>query len=393
MSKLALIGLGKSFGATPAVVDVDLELKQGEFVSLLGPSGCGKTTTLRMIAGFIKPTTGTIAMDGVAMSSPASVVAPEKRGMSMIFQSYAIWPNMTVGQNVAFGLQLRKLGRAEIRERVDRILDVVQMKHLKDRYPAELSGGQQQRVALARAIVIEPEVLLLDEPLSNLDANLREEMRSEIRRLHDAFRITTVYVTHDQAEAMVTSDRIVVMNHGRIEQVDDPVSLYNTPRTRFVAGFIGRTNFLDGLVEGDRIAFEGFTLPAALAPPARHPESAIPPKRASFSIRPQTIGIVRGRPAEPDAGWWIEGTVVERAYLGEYWEYVVRPRESGARIRVTTEPLTIHEVDDPVWLRLDPARAARVPGPESGPGGGVTAPAVSDEAAQRGSTLPQGDRR
>ena len=146
--------------------------------------------------------------------------------MSMIFQSYAIWPNMTVGQNVAFGLKLRKLGSAEINERLDRILDVVQLKHLKDRYPAELSGGQQQRVALARAIVIEPEVLLLDEPLSNLDANLREEMRSEIRRLHDAFRITTVYVTHDQAEAMVTSDRIVVMNHGRIEQVDDPVSMY-----------------------------------------------------------------------------------------------------------------------------------------------------------------------
>src|SRR4051794_32405163 len=175
MSKLALIGLGKSFGPTPAVVDVDLALGQGEFVSLLGPSGCGKTTTLRMIAGFMKPTTGSIEMYGMALSSTAHVVAPEKRGMSMIFQSYAIWPNMTVAQNVAFGLQLRKLGKAKIQERVDRILDVVQMKHLKDRYPAELSGGQQQRVALARAIVIEPEVLLLDEPLSNLDASLREE--------------------------------------------------------------------------------------------------------------------------------------------------------------------------------------------------------------------------
>ena len=268
MSKLALIGLGKTFGSVAAVEDVNLELRQGEFVSLLGPSGCGKTTTLRMIAGFMKPTAGAIEMNGVALSSTAHVVAPEKRGMSMIFQSYAIWPNMTVAQNVAFGLQLRKLGKAEIQERVDRILDVVQMKHLKDRYPAELSGGQQQRVALARAIVIEPEVLLLDEPLSNLDASLREEMRSEIRRLHDAFQITTVYVTHDQAEAMVTSDRIVVMNHGHIEQTDDPVSLYNRPKTRFVAGFIGRTNFLDGRVEGDQIVFDGFTLPAAFAPDA-----------------------------------------------------------------------------------------------------------------------------
>jgi ABC-type Fe3+/spermidine/putrescine transport system ATPase subunit len=167
-----------------------------------------------------------------------------------------------VAQNVAFGLKLRKLPGAELRTRLDRILEVVQLGHLRDRYPAELSGGQQQRVALARAIVIEPEVLLLDEPLSNLDANLREEMRSEIRRLHDAFRITTVYVTHDQSEAMVTSDRIVVMNHGRIEQVDDPVALYNRPQTRFVAGFIGRTNFLDGTVDGGMIKFPGFTVPA-----------------------------------------------------------------------------------------------------------------------------------
>jgi iron(III) transport system ATP-binding protein len=361
MSKLALNGLGKSFGPVPAVVDVDLALRQGEFVSLLGPSGCGKTTTLRMIAGFMKPTAGSIEMNGVMLSSTSHVVAPEKRGMSMIFQSYAIWPNMTVGQNVAFGLQLRKLGKAEIQERVDRILDVVRMKHLKDRYPAELSGGQQQRVALARAIVIEPEVLLLDEPLSNLDASLREEMRSEIRRLHDAFQITTVYVTHDQAEAMVTSDRIVVMNHGRIEQTDDPVTLYNSPKTRFVAGFIGRTNFLDGTIEGDQIVFDGFTLPAGLAP-----DPATLSKQASFSVRPQTIVIERGPPAAPGAGWWIEGSVTERAYLGEYWEYLVRPKGSGTPIRVTTEPLTFHDVDDQVWLRLDPARAARVPGPEGG---------------------------
>ena len=360
MSKLSLIGLGKSFGSVPAVVDVTLTLTEGEFVSLLGPSGCGKTTTLRMIAGFMKPTSGRIEMDGVVMSSSAHAVAPEKRGMSMIFQSYAIWPNMTVGQNVAFGLKLRKLPNAEVEERVNRILDVVQLRHLKERYPAELSGGQQQRVALARAIVIEPSVLLLDEPLSNLDANLREEMRSEIRRLHDAFRITTVYVTHDQSEAMVTSDRIVVMNHGRIEQVDDPVSLYTRPRTRFVAGFIGRTNFLDGTMDGNQIRFPGFTVPAALAPDA----DGAAHDAASFAVRPQTIAVHRRAPASSDGAWWVQGRVVERAYLGEYWEYVVQPLESDLRLRVSTAPTTVYEADEVVWLEIDPSRAARIPGPD-----------------------------
>jgi iron(III) transport system ATP-binding protein len=358
MSKLALIGLGKRFGSTDAVIDVNLALREGEFVSLLGPSGCGKTTTLRMIAGFIKPTSGTIEMDGAVMSSPSHVVAPEKRGMSMIFQSYAMWPNMTVGQNVAFGLKLRKLGSTEITRRVDRILDVVQMRHLKDRYPAELSGGQQQRVALARAIVIEPAVLLLDEPLSNLDANLREEMRTEIRRLHDAFRITTVYVTHDQAEAMVTSDRIVVMNHGRIDQVDDPVTLYTVSKTRFVAGFIGRTNFLDGTVQGDRIVFPGFTVPLASAPESRALSGA-----ASFSVRPQTIAMHDTAPSSANGGWWVEGRIAERAYLGEYWEYGVRASGSELRLRVSTPPGVVYQMDDPVWLEIDPGRIARIPAP------------------------------
>ena len=247
MSRLRLTGVSKRYGNFLAVDDIDLELQSGEFVSLLGPSGCGKTTTLRMIAGFVDPTLGTIEMDGQILSSPAGSVPPDRRQMSMIFQSYAIWPNMTVEQNVAFGLELRKIAKAEVKRRVGEMLEVVHMNHLADRYPAELSGGQQQRVALARAIVIRPSVLLLDEPLSNLDATLREEMRFEIRRLHDEFHVTTVYVTHDQAEAMVTSDRIAVMNHGRIEQVDHPRALYNKPKTRFVAGFIGRTNFIEGL--------------------------------------------------------------------------------------------------------------------------------------------------
>ncbi|HEY7433542.1 MAG TPA: ABC transporter ATP-binding protein, partial [Methylomirabilota bacterium] len=229
MSRLVLTEVSRRFGSVTAVDRFSLSLVQGEFVSLLGPSGCGKTTTLRMIAGFLEPSAGTIEMDGRTISSAASTLPPEKRGMSMIFQSYAIWPNMTVAENVAFGLEVRRLPKAEIRTRVDKILDVVQMGHLGGRYPQELSGGQQQRVALARAIVVQPAVLLLDEPLSNLDANLREEMRYEIRRLHDEFHITTVYVTHDQAEAMVTSDRIAVMHQGRIEQVDAPRALYARP--------------------------------------------------------------------------------------------------------------------------------------------------------------------
>jgi iron(III) transport system ATP-binding protein len=360
MSKLVLTNLGRTFGTFTAVQNVNLTLQHGEFVSLLGPSGCGKTTTLRMIAGFINPSVGTIEMNGAMLSAPNRVVAPEKRGMSMIFQSYAIWPNMTVAQNVAFGLKLRRLPSAEVRTKLDRILDVVQLGHLKDRYPAELSGGQQQRVALARAIVIEPEVLLLDEPLSNLDANLREEMRSEIRRLHDAFRITTVYVTHDQAEAMVTSDRIVVMNHGRIDQVDDPVTLYNRPKTRFVAGFIGRTNFLDGTLNGATIGFPGFAVRADLAPDAAGANGPI-----SFSVRPQNISLHRAAPADADGAWWVEGRIAERAYLGEYWEYVVRPAESDLRLRVSAAPQVMYETGAPVWLEIDPRRIARVPVSES----------------------------
>jgi iron(III) transport system ATP-binding protein len=349
MIKLCLKDVSRRFGPVTAVDACSLSLETGEFVSLLGPSGCGKTTTLRMIAGFLAPSAGTIEMDGEVISTPASSLPPEKRDMSMIFQSYAIWPNMTVAQNVAFGLEVRRLPREVIREKVDQILDVVQMKHLRDRYPQELSGGQQQRVALARAIVVQPGVLLLDEPLSNLDANLREEMRYEIRRLHDAFRITTVYVTHDQAEAMVTSDRIAVMNQGRVEQVDEPRALYGRPRTRFVAGFIGRTNFLDGEARGGEVAFDGFAIARA-----RFMEPAALSGKVTFSLRPQSVHLHRQAPDPSDQAAVIPGAIVQRAYLGEYWDYTVRPAGSDLSLRVSTRPHEVFEVGAKVWLELDP---------------------------------------
>ncbi len=333
MSKLALREVTCRFGAFTAVDRATLALARGEFVSLLGPSGCGKTTTLRMIAGFLDPTEGTIELDGRAISAPGHSLPPENRGMSMIFQSL------------------------EIRDKVDRILDVVRMRHLRDRYPAELSGGQQQRVALARAIVVQPDVLLLDEPLSNLDANLREEMRYEIRRLHDEFHITTVYVTHDQAEAMVTSDRIAVMNAGRIEQVDEPRALYARPRTRFVAGFIGRTNFLEAEVRGDDVAFDGFAIPRA-----RFADGAALGGRLTFSLRPQSVHLHRQPPPASDRAALLPGRVVQRAYLGEHWDYAVRPKDGALLLRVTARPHEVFEVDESVWLELDARQMAPIAG-------------------------------
>jgi iron(III) transport system ATP-binding protein len=263
---------------------------------------------------------------------------------------------MTVAENVAFGLKLRKLPSAEVRQRTGEILEVVRMGHLASRYPAELSGGQQQRVALARAIVVKPSVLLLDEPLSNLDANLREEMRFEIRRLHNEFRVTTVYVTHDQGEAMVTSDRIAVMNAGRIEQVDDPFMLYNRPRTRFVAGFIGRTNFLEARLDGNQLGLDGFTLPASLL----ESPQATPGGKVLLSIRPQSMTLHRAPLANGSAGISVPAQVRECAYLGDYWDYVVVPEGSEVQLRVSAAPTQRHQPGDSVWVRFDPEQIAAI---------------------------------
>ncbi len=353
---LVLRHVSRAFGGVAAVDDFNLALEEGELVSLLGPSGCGKTTTLRMIAGFLAPTAGTIEMDGEVISSPESVLPPERRRMSMIFQSYAIWPNMTVAENVGFGLELRKLASGEIRRRVDEILGVVQLGALRDRYPAELSGGQQQRVALARSIVVKPALLLLDEPLSNLDANLREEMRFEIRRLHDEFRIAMVYVTHDQAEAMVTSDRIVVMDKGRIEQIDAPFELYARPRTRFVAGFIGRTNFLEGMPGAHGVDFGAFAVaPEALGVDARRREPVV------VSLRPQSVHLLRGDPAAAPGRCRARGVVQRRSYLGEYWDYQVLLQGASEPLRVSTRAHEVHEAGDAVVVDIDPAQLTVLP--------------------------------
>ncbi|HEX7928872.1 MAG TPA: ABC transporter ATP-binding protein [bacterium] len=353
MSKLVLRNIGRTFGGFTAVDDFNIALQEGEFVSLLGPSGCGKTTTLRMIAGFMNPTSGTIELDGKVISDPASSLPPEKRQMSMIFQSYAIWPNMTVAENVGFGLKVRKVKADELKRRVGEILEVVQLGKLADRYPAELSGGQQQRVALARAIVVKPAVLLLDEPLSNLDANLREEMRFEIRRLHDEFKITTVYVTHDQAEAMVTSDRIAVMHAGKIEQIDAPYALYGKPKTKFVAGFIGRTNFVEGRLAGDSVEFGGFVIPRkSLGDTGRATDALL------VSIRPQSIHLLKQNPGTSNGRCCVQGSIQRRAYLGEYWDYHVTLPGGAHPLRVTARPQDVFQVDESVWIEIDTSQLA-----------------------------------
>src|SRR5467141_980418 len=246
LASVDLRGQTKRFGSLAVVDDISLRIDHGQLVCLLGPSGCGKTTTLRLIAGFLEPSDGEIRVGDRLVSSKARTLPPEQRSMSMIFQSYALWPHMTVAENIVYGLRLRKIDRDTIAKKLAAILATTKLEILAQRYPGELSGGQQQRVALARALIVEPETLLLDEPLSNLDANLREEMRFEIRRLHDEYRYTTVYVTHDQSEAMTTADLIAVMNLGKIEQLGRPEDIYDRPRSEFVARFIGASNIVKG---------------------------------------------------------------------------------------------------------------------------------------------------
>jgi len=350
VARLDLDRIAKSYGAVQAVDGITLTIAQGELISLLGPSGCGKTTTLRLIAGFIAPDEGEIRMDARVISAPGRVVPPEKREMAMIFQSYAIWPHKTVAQNVGYGLKFRGIRGAQARERVERALDLVHLGSLADRYPGALSGGQQQRVALARALVVEPNVLLLDEPLSNLDANLREEMRFEIRRLHEALGITTVYVTHDQAEAMVTSDRIAVMNEGRVEQVGTAEQIYEHPDTSFVAAFLGKTNLLPGMFHGDGLVeVLGRRLRVHQVPAGLNAESSV-----YLCIRPHEVGLSTGRDGAMSASS-LRGEVLRAVFLGESREYLLQ-LEGRETLRAATPPTERYDVGSSVQIALDPAR-------------------------------------
>jgi iron(III) transport system ATP-binding protein len=362
MPGIRLAGLTKRYGDVAAVEGLDLDVRPGELVSLLGPSGCGKTTTLRLVAGFLAPESGEVWVGDRCLSSPAVVIPPERRRMAMIFQSYALWPHMTVAANVAYGLRLKKgVSRAERDRRVRDILQSVQLGGFEHRYPGELSGGQQQRVAVARALVVEPEILLLDEPLSNLDANLREEMRFEIRRLHEAFGITTLYVTHDQGEAMVISDRIAVLHRGRTVQVGTAVELFEAPRTRFVAEFIGKTNLLDVTAETPDVVARG-ALRLVIAA-----DGLVPGTPLTVSIRPHQIEVQPGPlAAAPDpAPNRLRGRVRRTSYLGDTADHEIAIEDTDVTLRVTTPPALRLAPGEAVTLVVAPAACVPLSG---GPG-------------------------
>jgi iron(III) transport system ATP-binding protein len=344
MASLDLSNIAKSYDGQRAVDGIDLHIPDGALACLLGPSGCGKTTTLRLIAGFMSPDEGEIRVGGEVRSSPRRTVPPEERRMSMVFQSYALWPHMTVARNVAYGLELRGMSRDEIRRRVDSILAVTRIGALAERYPGELSGGQQQRAALARALAVEPQTLLLDEPLSNLDANLREEMRFEIRRLHQEYKYTTVYVTHDQAEAMTAADLIVVMNGGRIEQVGSPEDVYRRPRSRFVASFIGGANILEGRPLGrDMVAVDGLVLRCA--------EGEAGGGTTAVSIRLHDVRLSDAPfTAETNAA---RGTVARQIYLGGHRDYLIA-LPGGGQLRATAPIALDLPVGEPIFVYLPP---------------------------------------
>src|SRR6185437_2337821 len=345
VASVELRGLTKRYGPLAVVDAVSLKIEHGLLVCLLGPSGGGKTTTLRLIAGFVEPTEGEIAVGGKVVSSPARTLPPEGRNMSRIFQSYALWPHMTVADNVAYGLTLRKVPRAEIAKKVAGILATTRLSELADRYPGELSGGQQQRVALARALIVEPETLLLDEPLSNLDANLREEMRFEVRRLHDEYRYTTVYVTHDQSEAMTTADVIAVMNLGKIEQAGSPEDIYERPRSEFVARFIGSSNVIKGqALDESHLSYAGSTLRCTGG-------RFVAGSAGAVAVRQHVVGLwAKKRDTTENV---VPGTVVRQVFLGSGRDYLVEMPDR-TQLRVVTSATDNIPQGAAVWLHLPP---------------------------------------
>ena len=338
-SGVAIEQVSFSYGPNLIIDNVSLDIVKGEFFAFLGPSGSGKTTLLRLIAGFGIPSSGRILID----EKDVTHLPPWSRNVGMVFQNYALWPHMTVGKNVAFGLERRRLPKAEINRKVAAVLELVGLTEFVDRRPAQLSGGQQQRVALARTLVIEPTVLLLDEPLSNLDAKLRVEMRSELRQLQQKIGITTVYVTHDQEDANAVADRIAVLDKGRIQQIGTPIELYDHPATRFVAGFLGTANMIDGQVQPDgRFVADGFVVDSVGGPAGP----------AAVSVRPQDIMI-------GPAGTGVAATVASREFLGSVTRYRLRIGSNEITVDVPhRRDVTPVPVGADVGVVIDPRQAA-----------------------------------
>jgi putative spermidine/putrescine transport system ATP-binding protein len=329
-ASIELVGLRKTYGGIVAVEHVDLSVASGEFVTFLGPSGSGKTTTLMTIAGLEEPSGGDILMDG----KPLRPVPAFRRNIGMVFQQYALFPHMTVAQNIAFPLEMRKIPRREIERRVERVIDAVGLPGHQQRLPAQLSGGQQQRVALARAIVFEPKLLLMDEPLGALDKKLREQMQGEITRLHRELGITVLYVTHDQTEALVLSERIAVFNRGRIDQIGTPVELYERPTTRFVADFLGETCFLSGTVRREA---EGLAEVETRYGMLRgHNTARLKPGEAALlAVRPERISVAK--PCTAVADNKIQGTLRDLIYLGQARKLIVA-LDGGDELRALVQP-------------------------------------------------------
>lgn len=340
MSEVRIEHVFKRFGSVTAVNDFNLVVKDGEFVSILGPSGCGKTTTLRMIAGFERATEGEIYIGEQCVSSSlkGSFAPPEKRDIGMVFQSYAVWPHMTVAENVGYPLKIKKVEKSERDRRVQEMLELVHLGEYGKRYPNQLSGGQQQRVALARALVAEPGLLLLDEPLSNLDAKLRESMRFEILEIQKKTGITVVYVTHDQSEAMAMSDRVVVMSMGVVQQIGAPHEIYTQPANKMVADFIGLVNFMDGEAKGDRVFLKGTNV--------SFPNTNNIVGEATVAVRPENITMSLN-------GGQIEGQLTHRFYLGDAIDYRVQVGEHIVRVIVKGADIDAIPDGSKVYLDFD----------------------------------------
>ncbi len=352
MAEIEIINVTKRFGTNLVVDNVSLEIADKEFVTLLGPSGCGKTTTLRMIAGFLQPDAGEIRVGGQLISNATFMTPPERRNMGMVFKNYAVWPHMNVFENVAFGLQMKKVGKQETKERVAKMLEMVGLSGLEGRYPGQMSGGQQQRVALARALVVEPTILLLDEPLSNLDAKLREQMRFTIKDLQRRTGITFVYVTHDQAEALAMSDRVAVIQLGKVQQYGPPGDVYKRPANRLVADFMGLVNLLPGKIE--RLDDEGqaqVRLGDDWLVTASVPAKAAVGGKVTLVVRPEDINLLpAGRAAEDQS--LARGTVGKMTFLGNYTDY--RVEVNGRELRVQAASSTPFADGEPVAVQIDP---------------------------------------